>query len=113
MSAHHERAAIGVAFFLADGGLQTFTTVDYVYSAGRVLGIVAAASGAAVHVVLGARGDGWSSTEHPATLEGLVPDVAERDVYICGPGRWPATVEKEARAAGVARDSVHRETFAW
>src|SRR5660398_203925 len=83
MSAHHERAAIGVAFFLADGGLQTFTTVDYVYSTGRVLGIVAAASGAAVHVVLGARGDGWSSVEHPATLEGLVPDVAERGVYIC------------------------------
>ncbi|PKQ14392.1 MAG: hypothetical protein CVT68_12115, partial [Actinobacteria bacterium HGW-Actinobacteria-8] len=35
-------AAIGVAFFLADGGLQTFATIDYVYSIGRVLGIVAA-----------------------------------------------------------------------
>ena len=35
-------AALGVAFFLADGGLQTFATIDYVYSAGRALGIVAA-----------------------------------------------------------------------
>lgn len=74
---------------------------------------LAAANGAALHVVLGARGDGWSSTEHPATLESLVPDVAERDVYICGPGHWAAAVEQEARAAGVGRDSVHRETFAW
>lgn len=74
---------------------------------------LAAANGAALYVVLGARGDGWSSTEHPATLESLVPDVAERDVYICGPGHWAAAVEQEARAAGVGRDSVHRETFAW
>ncbi|WP_291380101.1 ferredoxin reductase family protein [Demequina sp.] len=74
---------------------------------------IAAAKGVPVHVVLGGRGDGWSSTESPATLEDLVPDVAERDVYICGPGPWAATVEKEARAAGVGRDSVHREAFAW
>lgn len=74
---------------------------------------LAAAKGIAVHVVLGSRGDGWSSADHPATLENLVPDVVERDVYVCGPGRWAATVEQEARAAGVGRDSIHRETFAW
>ncbi len=74
---------------------------------------LAASRGIAVHVVLGSRGEGWSSTDHPVTLEGLVPDVAERDVYICGPVRWAATVEQEARAAGVGRDSVHREAFAW
>jgi predicted ferric reductase len=71
------------------------------------------AKGVPVHVVLGARGEGWSSTESPATLASLVPDIAERDVYICGPGPWAGTVEKEARAAGVGRDSVHREAFAW
>jgi predicted ferric reductase len=74
---------------------------------------LAAAKGITVHVVLGSRGVGWSSADRPATLASLVPDVAERDVYICGPGRWAATVEQEARAAGVGRDSVHRETFAW
>jgi len=74
---------------------------------------LAAAKEVAVHVVLGSRGEGWSSKDHPVTLTGLVPDVAERDVYICGPVRWAATVEQEARAAGVGQDSVHREAFAW
>lgn len=74
---------------------------------------LSATKGVALHVVLGSRGDGWSSADQPATLESLVPDVAERDIYICGPVRWAAAVEQEARAAGVGRDSVHRETFAW
>jgi len=74
---------------------------------------LAADKGVALHVVLGARGGGWAATDHPATLEGLVPDVAERDVYICGPRPWAADVEREARAAGVGRESVHREEFAW
>jgi len=74
---------------------------------------LAHANGAALHVVLGARGDGWSAIDQPATLVGLVPDVADRDVYICGPGQWADAVEHEARAAGVGRDSIHRETFAW
>lgn len=71
------------------------------------------AKGATLHLVLGARGDGWASADQPATLVALVPDIAERDVYICGPGEWAAAVEHEARAAGVGRDSVHREAFAW
>ncbi len=74
---------------------------------------LAKANGATLHVVLGSRGEGWSSIDHPATLIGLVPDLAERDVYICGPGPWAEAVAKEARAAGVGRDCVHRETFAW
>ena len=74
---------------------------------------LANANGATLHVVLGSRGDGWSSRDQPATLVGLVPDVAERDVYICGRVAWAEAVEKEARAAGVGRESIHRETFAW
>lgn len=74
---------------------------------------LAAAKGFTLHLVVGARGAGWASADHPATLVGLVPDVAERDVYICGPADWATAVEQEARAAGVGRDSVHREAFAW
>ena len=36
----------------------------------------------AVHYVLGDQGDGVLSPEH---LRELVPDIAERDVYVCGP----------------------------
>ncbi|MCB2413172.1 ferredoxin reductase family protein [Demequina sp. TTPB684] len=74
---------------------------------------IAAAKGVAVHVVLGPRGDNWSSREQHAGLADLVPDVSDRDVFICGPGPWAKAVEQEARAAGVGRDSVHREAFAW
>ncbi len=74
---------------------------------------LAAAKGATLHEVLGARGDGWASADQPAALVDLVPDVAQRDVYICGPTPWATVVEHEARAAGVGRDSVHREVFAW
>jgi predicted ferric reductase len=74
---------------------------------------LARAKGATLHLVLGPRGEGWSSVDQPATLVGLVPDLADRDVYVCGPGLWADVVEQEARAAGVGRDSIHRETFAW
>ena len=74
---------------------------------------LAEAKGATLHLVLGPRGEGWSSTDRPTTLKQLVPDVSERDVYICGPGQWATAVEIEARAAGVGRDSIHREAFAW
>ena len=68
---------------------------------------------AALHLVLGTRGAGWASADMPATLVGLVPDVAERDVYVCGPTQWADAIEREARAAGVRRESIHREAFAW
>lgn len=74
---------------------------------------LAAAKGATLHVVLGSRGAGWASADQPATLAELVPDIADRDVYICGPAEWATAVEQEARVAGVGRDSVHREAFAW
>jgi predicted ferric reductase len=72
-----------------------------------------AARGATVHVVAGSRGTGWSSAATPATLKTLVPDVAQRDVYVCGPRAWAMAVEDDALAAGCPKRSVHREEFAW
>lgn len=42
-----------------------------------------------------------------------IPDVAERDVYVCGPGPWADLVVRTLVAAGVPGDRIHLETFAW
>jgi predicted ferric reductase len=46
-------------------------------------------------------------------LKQLVPDVAEADVYVCGPTTWTQAVEKTMRAAGVEERQIHAEEFAW
>ncbi|MEV6236229.1 ferredoxin reductase family protein [Lentzea sp. NPDC051838] len=43
----------------------------------------------------------------------LVPDIAERDVYICGPAPWAESVRRAATAAGVPADRIHVEEFSW
>ena len=43
----------------------------------------------------------------------LVPDVADRDVYLCGPVAWIAAVRRALKAAGVSRRQIHTEDFAW
>ena len=48
-----------------------------------------------------------------AALRELVPDVAERDLYICGPDGFSAAVERAARACGTPPARVHREAFAF
>ena len=42
-----------------------------------------------------------------------VPDVAERDVYVCGPEPWVDSVRRTTEAAGVPADRFHVETFRW
>ena len=42
----------------------------------------------------------------------LVPDVAERDVYVCGPPAMTEAAVREVRGAGVARRHIHAERFA-
>ncbi|MGY4642493.1 ferredoxin reductase family protein [Cellulomonas sp. URHB0016] len=46
---------------------------------------------------------------HPSSLRLLVPDVADRDVFVCGPDGMVAAVVAAARELGVPRDSIHRE----
>ncbi|HTZ06590.1 MAG TPA: ferredoxin reductase family protein [Gaiellaceae bacterium] len=48
----------------------------------------------------------------PEHLRELVPDVAERDVFLCGPPAMTDAIEKSVRAAGVPRPYVHVERFA-
>jgi hypothetical protein len=62
--------------------------------------------------------DSWlgSGIEAPTDLAALtswVPDVAERDVYVCGPAPWADLVVRDLRAAGVPDQHVHVESFGW
>ena len=48
----------------------------------------------------------------PSHLLDLVPDVADRDVYVCGPPGMTAAIEQSVRRAGVPRRQIHAERFA-
>jgi predicted ferric reductase len=47
------------------------------------------------------------------TLLRIVPDIAQRDVYICGPTGFTASARQAARSLGVPDDRIHHETFAF
>jgi len=42
-----------------------------------------------------------------------IPDIAERDVFVCGPAPWTGLVRATLRAAGLPDDRLHLETFSW
>ena len=44
-------------------------------------------------------------------LRSLVPDIAYRDVYICGPGGFTAEVADAAQQLGADAEQIHTETF--
>lgn len=48
-----------------------------------------------------------------AALLSWVPDIAERDVYICGPEPWTSLVTATLSAAGLPESQLHLEHFAW
>ena len=58
-------------------------------------------------------GDGVDAPTDLAALTSWVPDVAERDVYVCGPRPWTQLVVRDLRAAGVPEHHVHLENFGW
>jgi ferredoxin-NADP reductase len=48
-----------------------------------------------------------------AGLRALVPDVRDRDVYLCGPFRLMESVRASLTALGVPASQVHLERFAF
>ncbi|HKN54461.1 MAG TPA: oxidoreductase, partial [Amycolatopsis sp.] len=82
---------------------------------------IAAGRGVRLTYLHGRRARGrvsWLPARHAGAsdeqvLRRLVPDIAEHDVYVCGPGEWTASVVAAARAAGVPASRVHTESFAW
>jgi ferredoxin-NADP reductase/DMSO/TMAO reductase YedYZ heme-binding membrane subunit len=61
--------------------------------------------------VLGAFGSRHHLTLDPRTLRANIPDLPERDVFICGPEPFTKTVARAARRAGVPTARVHVEGF--
>ncbi|EPR77161.1 Oxidoreductase-like protein [Leifsonia rubra CMS 76R] len=47
------------------------------------------------------------------TLETTFPDLANSDVYLCGPTAWLDLVEAEVRATGVRPEQIYAERFDW
>jgi predicted ferric reductase len=66
--------------------------------------------GAVVHVLTGRTGSGPPPLG-PQRLAALVPDIAERDVYVCGPPAMTWAVVRSLRTLGVPRRQVHAERF--
>ena len=67
---------------------------------------------ATVHFVVGDhRGEGHDLLS-PSHLLELVPDIAERDVFLCGPPAMIDAIHKNLRRAHVPRRHVHTERFA-
>ncbi|MFJ5228938.1 ferric reductase-like transmembrane domain-containing protein [Kitasatospora sp. NPDC088391] len=78
----------------------------------RELEEIAARRQAELHYLLGSS-DGEYNPLAPALLLRLLPDLTERDVFLCGPpGMTAAAVEALGRA-GVPPRRVHCETFAF
>jgi ferredoxin-NADP reductase len=94
-----------------------------IYRAGREADLVfrheldtlARRRGAAVHYLLGRRGSRrlqHDPLERRALIT-LVPDVRDRDVYLCGPVPMMQSVERSLRALGVPGSQIHAERFAY
>jgi len=58
-------------------------------------------------------GDGVGRADDLTALRYWVPDIADRDVYVCGPEIWTDLVRATLTAAGLPEDRLHLETFAW
>jgi ferredoxin-NADP reductase len=58
-------------------------------------------------------GDGMGSVTDADALAHWVPDVADRDVYVCGPEPWAVDVRSTCEDAGLPTDRFHVESFGW
>ena len=75
---------------------------------------------ASLYVLLGRRpqngADTWvpaREANHHVSLSRIVPDLAERDVFVCGPRQWADLVVDDASRFGVPKFRIHRERFSW
>ncbi|WP_432081670.1 ferredoxin reductase family protein [Streptomyces sp. WAC 04229] len=69
---------------------------------------LAHARGAELHLVTG---PAVPDRLGPRDLAALVPDVAERDVYVCGPPGMTGALLRTLRELGVPRRQIHAERF--
>jgi predicted ferric reductase len=74
---------------------------------------IAAERGADLRVIAGRTGEGDPPIPpfDAGTLAAMVPDIAERDVYVCGPPPMTQAVLGALRELGLPRAQVHYERF--
>lgn len=58
-------------------------------------------------------GSGVGRARDVDALHHWVPDLAQRDVYICGPEAWTSLVKQTALALGTPEAQIHVENFRW
>jgi ferredoxin-NADP reductase len=69
--------------------------------------------GIVVHYVIGHHAaPGGERIMSPEHLHELVPDIEERDVYVCGPPGMARFIERNVRASDVPHNQIHIERFA-
>ncbi|MFD9463360.1 ferric reductase-like transmembrane domain-containing protein [Streptomyces sp. NPDC060027] len=71
---------------------------------------LAAARGGRLHLLTGPTRQGASPLRADSLLA-LVPDITERDVYVCGPPAMTSAVLSGLRSLGVAPRQMHAEKF--
>ena len=71
------------------------------------------ARGARIHYLVGRRTDATGDALEAGSLERLVPDIRERDVYLCGPTPMMQRVEESLRRLGLPARQIHAERFAY
>ncbi|HET9139038.1 ferredoxin reductase family protein [Actinophytocola sp.] len=69
-----------------------------------------AARGGILHLLTGRSGEGARPFD-PVNLRNGVPDIADRDVFVCGPPAMTAAVLASLRTLGVPNLQVHAEKF--
>ena len=74
---------------------------------------LAQARGAGIRYVTGRRDGRTGDPLGADELARLVPDILDRDVYLCGPTSMMDRVETTLRTMGVADRHIHLERFAY
>lgn len=82
------------------------TTADLVLRE-EITSLVSARGGALIELT-GSRSDVRLDADR---LRRLVPDIAGRDVYVCGPDELASSLLRSAAEAGVAHERLHHEAF--
>jgi ferredoxin-NADP reductase len=96
-------------------------TITLIYRASRWEDIVfgdeldalVKARGARLHYLIGRRSELRRDPLEARNLRRLVPDIVEREIYVCGPDGMIKRVQRSLRALRVSPAHIHEEHFAY
>jgi ferredoxin-NADP reductase len=73
---------------------------------------IAAQRQANLHIVTGRRAELGGDPLSAASLTAALPDLAQHDVYLCGPDGMTSAATRALSQAGVPKRRIHHESFA-